>query len=135
MSISKVMLVDDDEDLRLLGRLALGDVGGWETLVASSGPEAVTLASTHRPDVILLDFMMPGVDGVATLELLRANADTADIPVIFMTAKAQRDDVQRYLELGAIGVIGKPFDPIGLADEIRRIMAVAHGQEGDDGPR
>jgi two-component system, OmpR family, response regulator len=122
MLIEKIMLVDDDEDLRLIGRIALADVGGWQTLLAAGGREAVELAVRERPDVILLDVMMPEIDGAMTFRMLRSTPSTCEIPVIFMTAKVQTHEVQRYIELGAAGVICKPFDPIALPDEIRRII-------------
>jgi CheY-like chemotaxis protein len=114
-------MVDDEPHIRRVGELALRSVGGWEVRVAASGEEAVEMANAEQPDVILLDVMMPGMDGPMTLERLRENAETAGIPVIFMTAKVQRHEVDRYLRLGARGVISKPFDPMTLPDEIRRI--------------
>ncbi len=120
--IAKILLVDDDADMRKIGELALSAVGGWETLLAGSGAEAVELAARERPDAILLDVMMPEMVGTSTLRELRAQAATADIPVIFMTAKAQRREIEGYLSLGACGVIAKPFDPMQLPDEIRGIL-------------
>lgn len=122
VAISKVMLVDDDEDLRMIGRIALADVGGLVAVVAGGGEEALRLAAVERPDVILLDVMMPGMDGAATYARLQEDETTASIPVIFMTARTHQEDVDEYLRLGAVGVIGKPFDPLGLADEVRRIL-------------
>ena len=121
VKLERILIVDDEEDIRLVCRLAVGRVGGWETLLASSGPEAVELAARERPDLILLDVMMPGTDGPETLSLLRARAETAEIPIVFLTAKVQQREVDRYLALGALGVIRKPFDPLALPDEIRRI--------------
>jgi two-component system, OmpR family, response regulator len=123
--ICKVMLVDDDEDLRMIGRIALCDVGGFQALIAGGGEEALGLAAREQPDVILLDMMMPGMDGVATFARLRDDEATASIPVIFMTARAHDTEIDEYLRLGAAGVIVKPFDPLGLADEVRRIMGGA----------
>jgi CheY-like chemotaxis protein len=97
-------------------------VGQWETLLARSGSEGVALAATERPDVILLDVMMPEIDGPATLRRLRDEPTTSAIPVIFMTAKVQKSEVSRFLELGAAGVIPKPFDPMTLPHQIRQIM-------------
>lgn len=123
MEIRKVMLVDDEADIRRIGQIALESVGHWEVVLAGNGTEAVVLAAQQRPDVILLDVMMPGMDGPTTLEHLRAQGATARTPVIFMTAKVQRHEVDRYLALGAIGVIGKPFDPMALAGTIRALLA------------
>ncbi|WP_257462575.1 response regulator [Archangium lipolyticum] len=122
MTIRKVMLVDDEDDIRTIGQLSLGRVGGWQTVLAASGAEAVTRAAAEQPDLILLDVMMPGMDGPTTLSRLRAQEATAKTPVIFMTAKIQKQEVARYLELGAVGVIGKPFDPMTLPAEIKRLL-------------
>jgi CheY-like chemotaxis protein len=126
----KVLLVDDDEDLRVIGELALTEVGGMHTVLASSGPMALEVAAREQPDVVLLDVMMPGMDGPTTLRRLREQPATAGIPVVFVTAKVQRQEVERWLELGAIGVIGKPFDPMRLPDELRAIMARAQERGG-----
>ncbi|HSN97695.1 MAG TPA: response regulator [Candidatus Nanopelagicales bacterium] len=122
MAIGCVLLVDDDADIRTIGSLALGDVGGWRTLLASSGQEAIELAVVERPDVVLLDVMMPEMDGPSVLVALQGRAETSAIPVIFMTAKAQKHELSRFRSLGATGVITKPFDPMQLAEEVRRIV-------------
>jgi CheY-like chemotaxis protein len=122
MAIRKVLLVDDEDDIRTIGNLSLSRVGGWQTVLASSGAEAVTKAAAEQPDLILLDVMMPGMDGPTTFGRLRADPATAATPVIFMTAKVQKQEVARYLELGAVGVIAKPFDPMTLPGEIRRLV-------------
>ncbi|MCP3104123.1 response regulator [Myxococcus sp. K15C18031901] len=121
--LRKVMLVDDEEDIRAIGRLSLSRVGGWETVLASSGAEALAVAVAEQPDLILLDVMMPGMDGPTTFGKLREQDATARTPIIFMTAKVQKQEVARYLELGAAGVIGKPFDPMTLPQEIRKLVA------------
>ncbi|HEX8822066.1 MAG TPA: response regulator [Archangium sp.] len=123
MTIRKVLLVDDEDDIRTIGQLSLSRVGGWQTVLASSGAEALTKAAAEGPDLILLDVMMPGMDGPTTLGQLRAQEATAKTPVIFMTAKIQKQEVARYLELGAVGVIGKPFDPMTLPAEIKRLLS------------
>src|SRR5690349_24969570 len=105
MTIHKVLLVDDEDDIRTIGQVSLSRVGGWQTVLASSGADALTKAAAERPDLILLDVMMPGMDGPTTLARLRAQEATATTPVIFMTAKIQKQEVARYLELGAVGVI------------------------------
>ena len=106
-------------------------VGGWQVSVVSSGEEALERAATERPDLILLDVMMPGMDGLATLGRLRACLATAQIPVILLTARAQSHEVEGYLKLGATGVIRKPFDPLTLPEDIRRIVRV--GRAGSVG--
>jgi CheY-like chemotaxis protein len=118
----KVMIVDDDEDIRLICELALRRIGRWEVVAVASGEEALAQASSERPDVILLDVMMPGIDGPTTLERLLDCPETQDIPVIFLTAKAQKPEVDRYMTLGAAGVICKPFDLNSLTHEVRSIV-------------
>jgi CheY-like chemotaxis protein len=120
--IRKVMMVDDEPHIRRIGELSLKGVGKWQVVLAGSGKEAIDLARREQPDVILLDVMMPGMDGPATLAELRDSTDTAGIPVIFLTAKAQRHEVERYRMLGAAGVLTKPFDPMTLPDEVRNIL-------------
>lgn len=121
MTIRKVLLVDDEPDIRKIGTLALERVGGLEVTQASSGVEALDVAVAASPDVILLDVMMPDLDGPATFSRLRELPELADTPIVFLTAKVQKSEVERYMELGAKGVIKKPFDPMTLADEVRRV--------------
>ncbi len=117
----KVLLVDDEEDIRKIGRLSLEAVGRFETLVASSAREGIELAAAELPDLILMDMMMPNMDGLAALAELRQRPELCHIPVVFMTAKVQPSEVAHYLQMGAAGVIQKPFDPMTLPDELRRI--------------
>lgn len=117
--IQKVMMVDDEPHIRRIGELSLRSVGKWNVVLAGSGREAIDLARRELPDVILLDIMMPGMDGPATLAELRSTAETAGIPVIFLTAKAQRHEVERFRDLGAAGILTKPFDPMTLPDEVK----------------
>ena len=119
----KVLVIDDEEDVRFVAEVSLGRVGGMRVLVASTGEEGVAVARRERPDFILLDMMMPGMDGVATFQHLRAEPETAAIPVVFLTAKAMASEVRRLTELGGKAVILKPFNPMTLADEIRVILA------------
>jgi CheY-like chemotaxis protein len=113
-----VLLIDDEPDIREVVELSLGSVAGWVVLTASSGADGVELASAQQPDVILLDVMMPGLDGPATLDVLRGRDETRAIPVLFMTAKAQAGELTRYASLGVAGVIPKPFDPMTLSDRV-----------------
>lgn len=122
MPIQKVLLVDDDQDLRRIGQLSLRNVGRWQVLLATCGAEAIVLARVEQPDVILLDVMMPEMDGPATLVRLRAEQETSRIPVIFLTAKIQLHEVNDYIKLGAIGVIIKPFDPMTLPFDVERMI-------------
>jgi CheY-like chemotaxis protein len=119
----KILLVDDDPDIRRIGMLSLEKVGGFGVAVAVSGAEALHKVRDERPDLILLDMMMPDMDGMATLGALRAEPESAAVPVIFMTAKVQGGEVERYLRAGAAGVIEKPFDPLALPAQIKRILA------------
>jgi two-component system OmpR family response regulator len=122
-TVSKVLLVDDEPHLRRIGELSLKGVGKWTVVLASNGPEAIATAEREKPDLILLDVMMPGMDGPATLQQLKAVETTAQIPVIFMTAKVQKHEVDKYLAGGAVGVIPKPFDPMGLPSQIMQILS------------
>ena len=131
MTIQKVLIVDDDDDIRLVVELALRKFGGCEVVQASSGEEALEQARKEQPDVVLLDVMMPGIDGPTTLAQLRDNAVSLECPVIFLTARAQQSDVARLRELGAAGVIVKPFDVMTLADDMRRIVAGADASAED----
>jgi len=122
VNIAKIMIVDDDEDIRVVTELAVRRIGNWDVVSAASGEEALILARSDRPDVILLDVMMPRLDGPATMDKLREDPDTAGIPVIFLTAKVQQHEIEGYLARGARGVISKPFDATSLPDEIRSIL-------------
>lgn len=122
MAIRTVLLVDDDPTIRVLGELAFTAVGHWHTLTASSGFEALDLARRHPVDVIVLDVSMPGIDGLATLQQLRAQPATANIPVVFLTAAVHRADVVRYLEAGVDGVLAKPFQPMELSEDLERVV-------------
>lgn len=118
--MKKVILVDDDDNIRMLAEMSLED--DFDLVVVSSGEQALQEAQTQMPDLILLDMMMPNMDGKETLEKLRQCQTTASVPVIFMTAKVQRHEVEEYLKLGIAGVIIKPFDPISLPGQICNIM-------------
>ena len=119
----KLLVIDDEPNVRAVTRLSLEVMGGWEAIEAASGPEGVRLASEAQPDAVLLDVMMPGMDGPATVLALRANADTAAIPVILLTAKVQPADRARFHALGVAGLIAKPFDPAALPGEIARLLS------------
>jgi len=121
--VQHVLLVDDDDDLRIVGEMALASVGGFDVRCASSGEQGLQMVHERAPDVILLDVMMPGLDGPQVFERLRSDPSTAAIPVIFMTAKIQTHELEQYRALGASGVIPKPFDPMTLADEVRALVS------------
>lgn len=118
----RLLLVDDEDDIRLIARLSLERIGGWEVLDAGSAEEALAAARSGPVDAVLLDVMMPGVDGPGTLELLRPVIGP-DTPVIFLTAKTQAADRERLAGLGATGLIAKPFDPMTLPDDVAARLA------------
>jgi two-component system OmpR family response regulator len=120
--VPTILLVDDDADIRRVAALALERIGGFRVELASSGEEALERATAAPPDLLLLDVSMPGMDGPATLAALRHNAPTERVPVVFFTAIANADEVIRLRALGAVGVVGKPFDVMGLSARIRGIL-------------
>ena len=122
--LRRILLVEDDLDIQIVARLALADLAGFELEVCSSGTEALKKAPEFAPDLIILDVMMPVLDGPSTLKELRRQSSLAQTPVIFMTAKAQPEEVAEYRRLGALEVIVKPFDPMALGDEVRRIWSM-----------
>ncbi len=123
----KVMIVDDDDDAREIFGLGLTEGAGWSVVYASSGLEALEVFQRERPDVVLMDVMMPGIDGFTTMTRLRALPTGTDVPVIFITAGAGPDEHRRVRELGAHGVIDKPLDPWALAGHVRRLLAGGRG--------
>jgi len=118
----KVLIIDDDADIRFIAGLSLSRLGGMEVVEAAGGAEGVRKAQNEQPDVILLDMMMPVMDGSATLAALRSQPATAATPVIFLTAKAMRVEVERLRALGAAGVLIKPFDPRTLPGDVRALV-------------
>ena len=130
-TLNKILMAEDEADIQMVARLALEAVGGFTVEICSSGGEALKAAPGFAPDLILLDMMMPGMDGVTTLQELRNLPQTASTPVIFMTAKVQPHEVARYKELGAIDVISKPFDPMTLSADISKIW-LGHQANNND---
>ena len=118
----RILIVDDEDDIREVAQMSLEMVAGWEVIPARSGDEGVRLAAERRPDAILLDVMMPGMDGPATAALLRGRAETAAIPIILLTAKVQPADRRRLESLGVAGVLAKPFDPMELANQVSAVL-------------
>ncbi len=118
----RILIIDDEEDIRAVASLSLETVAGWEVALASSGAQGLARAESLQPEAILLDVMMPGMDGPATLRALRGNPRTARIPVLMLTAKVQRSEQTQMLELGAKAVLEKPFDPLTLAAQIADIL-------------
>jgi CheY-like chemotaxis protein len=119
MEASKCLLViDDEEDIREVTQLSLEMVGGWEVKTACCGGEGLSKAKAEQPDAILLDVMMPDMDGLTTFQKLQADPQTSHIPVFFLTAKVQPSERRQFVDLGVRGIIAKPFDPLKLAAEI-----------------
>jgi CheY-like chemotaxis protein len=125
-ALQRVLYVEDEPDIQAVARVALEVVGGLVIRICSSGEEALREAVEFAPDMILLDVMMPGMDGPSTLKALQALPALAGIPVAFMTAKVQPSEVAHYTSLGALDVIAKPFDPMALATQVRRIWECRH---------
>ena len=117
----RILYVEDDDDIREIARLALEFVGEFEVMLCASGEDAVAGAAAFNPDIILLDVMMPGMDGPSTLTALRRQPALSHTPVAFMTAKIQPQEIAAYKAMGAVDVIAKPFDPMTLPEQIRSI--------------
>lgn len=117
----RVLVVDDDDGIRDVVDIALNLVGGFDVTCASSGEEALSLLDDHSFDVVVLDVMMPGLDGPSTLRRMRSTFNGSDVPVVFLTAKAQPHERMELQSLGVSGVIVKPFDPLTLADDVRNL--------------
>lgn len=120
-SLNRILYVEDDLDIQEVAGMALEEIGGFSVKICTSGLEALDAAPEFMPDFILLDVMMPGMDGPSTLLALRELDGFKDIPVVFMTAKVMDSEVKRYMDMGAVDVIAKPFDPMTLSDQIREI--------------
>lgn len=120
-ALSRILMVEDEPDIQAVAQIALETVGGFQVEMCSSGKEALARVGPYAPDLILMDVMMPGLDGPSTLQSLRADPATAAFPVIFMTAKVQSHEIARFIDQGALGVIAKPFDPMTLASAIRTL--------------
>jgi len=125
--LERILCVEDDPDIQAVIQLALEMVGGFTVKLCASGLAALDDVASFQPDLILLDVMMPGLDGPGTLAALRQLPAAATLPVIFMTAKVQPDEVAHFLSLGALAVIAKPFDPMMLAQDIRALWRQHHG--------
>ncbi|MGH7770824.1 MAG: response regulator [Candidatus Binatia bacterium] len=122
MTGKRILIIDDEDDILEVAQVSLEVVAGWEVLTASSGNQGVAKAKVEQPDAILLDVMMPDVDGPATLRKLQADPTTKDIPVILLTAKVQACDRLRFSDLGVAAVLAKPFDPTRLASQVAEAL-------------
>jgi CheY-like chemotaxis protein len=118
----KILIVDDEADIREVAAMSLETLCGWNVLQAGSGAESLRVARQQRPDAILLDVMMPDMDGPKTLQAIRADSALANIPVIFLTAKVQSSDRRRFAEMGVTTVLAKPFDPLQLGEQIANAL-------------
>ena len=118
----KILVIDDEDSIREVTQVTLEMLSEWKVQTARSGREGIRLAAADPPDAILLDVMMPDMDGPATLQELASSALTRDIPVLFLTAKVQATDIRRFLGLGVKGVIAKPFDPLDLARQVAEAL-------------
>ncbi len=116
--LQKIMMVEDDPDIQIVASLALEAVGGFEVMVCSGGAEALERVEAFAPDLVVLDVMMPGMDGPTVLKHLRQRPQTEKLPVVFMTAKAQLHEITLYKEMGALNVVTKPFDPMTLSQTL-----------------
>ena len=117
-----ILIVDDDDDIREVGQLALELGSDWTVVTASSGAIGLEQAKSVHPDAILLDVMMPGMDGPTTLQHLRADPSTCDIPVVFLTAKVRSSDRDTLAALGVAAVLAKPFDPVALPGQLAQAL-------------
>ncbi len=122
MQVQKILMIEDDPDIRRVAVMALKFKGGFEVVTAEDGVEGLEKAKAEKPDVILLDSMMPRLDGPETCKRLKADPETKAIPVIFLTAKSQKKEIDAGMDLGAIGYLVKPFDPMTLADELKTLV-------------
>ena len=122
MNKKNILLIDDEETIQEVVQVGIEIEAGWQVAIASSGQEGINLAQNQQPDAILLDVMMPDMDGIATLSHLKANAKTRKIPVIFLTAKTQATEKDQLHNLGVVDVITKPFNSMTLASQIAKIL-------------
>lgn len=123
--LSRILYADDEEDILKVASMALEMLGGFSVITCGSGFEAITRARQDPPDLIMLDVMMPGMDGPETLSRIRADVLLSEVPVVLLTARVRDVELDDYLARGADGVISKPFDPMTLADDVRRVWRQA----------
>ncbi len=126
-ALERILCVENELDIQAVVQLALTEIGGYSVEMCGSGREALEAAPGFAPQLILLDVMMPKMDGISTLEALRKLPRTATTPVVFMTAKVQKEEIRRYLKAGAVDVIAKPFDPMTLSSTIEEIWERCRG--------
>jgi len=125
--LQRVLMVEDDPDIQIVARMALEAVGGYTVEICSGGEEALDVVELFGPDLVLLDVMMPDMDGPTVLQHLRERKTTACLPIVFMTAKAQAHEVSSYRAMGALDVISKPFDPMTLSAKLAEMWQENYG--------
>ena len=118
----RILIIDDEDDIREVAALSLETVANWQVYTANSGAQGLARAIEHQPDAILLDVMMPGMDGPTTFRELRKNPATAHIPVLLLTAKVQSSDQRRFADMGVEAILFKPFDPLTLSNQISTVL-------------
>jgi CheY-like chemotaxis protein len=126
-TLKKILYAEDEDDIREIAVLAIEAIGGFECATCSSGIDVMALAYSFQPQLILLDVMMPTMDGPATLQALKQDPQLKQIPVIFLTAKIMTEEISNLKAMGAIDVIGKPFDPMTLSTQIQTIWDQHYG--------
>lgn len=124
----RILIIDDEDDIRMVAAMSLETVAGWDVIEANSGRQGIEKASSEQPDAILLDVMMPEMDGPTTLLKLKASGNTAHIPVLLLTAKVQGADQRRFAEMGVEAILFKPFDPLTLALQISTALGWKNGE-------
>ncbi len=127
VSPSRILVVEDDPIIGKATGLALEEAGGFAVELCDRGGKTLRWARRFRPDLLLLDANLPDMDGQAVLASIRRDPEMHDLPVIFVTGQAMPQDAERYRDMGALGVIAKPYDPYELADRVRRIWQAHHG--------
>jgi CheY-like chemotaxis protein len=128
-NLQSILYIEDDPDIQEIVKLALEQIGGFTVDICSSGSDAISLIARKQPQLVLLDVMMPGIDGLSTFRAIRSFPESRGLPVIFITAKVQKPEIEAYMKLGATGVIAKPFDAITLSDQVRGMWEL-HAKSG-----
>ncbi len=118
MPLKKILVIDDEIDIREIARISMEMSKGWQVITAANGKEGIVVAAEQQPDAILLDLTMPGMDGLTTLGNLKTRQDTESIPIILLTAQVQAKTDPKYLKSGAKAILSKPFDPLIIGDQV-----------------
>ena len=120
-SLNRILLVEDDVDIQVITKMALETGGGFTVQVCSSGRDAIEKAPVFKPDIILLDVMMPQMDGPTVLKELCEIPEVKSVPVIFLTARSQPKEIEKFKKMDIVGIISKPFDPMTIAEKVKNI--------------